>query len=70
MTDATEQQTPEAPQISIQDLNTLANILQIVSKRGAFDAKELTVVGGVYDRLADFLAKINPAPAETEEPKE
>ncbi len=70
-TEATPQtEQPQQISISIQDLNALANILQVASKRGAFDAKELSVVGGVYDRLADFLSKANPAPETTEAPKE
>lgn len=50
---ATEQQP--APQLQIADLLLTAQLIQLTTKRGAFNAEELTQVGGLYDRLVAFL---------------
>ena len=59
-----------APSLSLQDLITVAQIIQLTSQRGAFRAEELTQVGGLYDKLVGFLQSTGAiAPAPTEENK-
>ena len=45
-------------QITIADLDTLKNIVDLASSRGAFRGAELTQVGIVYDKLTTFLAEV------------
>ena len=49
-----EQQAPASLQLS--DLVVVLNIIQIIAQRGAIQAAEMAMVGGVYDRLTQFLA--------------
>lgn len=64
----TDQTAPEA--VSLQDLGLLLNIVDLASKRGAFQGAELTQVGAVFDKLNTFLtyvAEQQAAQAEDEE---
>jgi hypothetical protein len=49
----------ETPQqvntITLEDLVSVAEIINVCASRGAFKADELTTVGGLYDRLVAFL---------------
>ena len=42
-------------QISIADLDTIKNIIDLASSRGAFRGEELQEVGTVYNKLKNFL---------------
>lgn len=48
-------------QLTITDLVSLKNIIEIACSRGSFQAAEMKNVGEVYDRLASFLQSINDA---------
>jgi hypothetical protein len=41
--------------ITIADLNLLKNIIDLASRRGAFQAGEMKQIGEVYEKLAQFL---------------
>lgn len=56
---------PEAPGISLNDLQVIINIIDVCTKRGAFEGGELALVGGTREKLAAFV-KAN-VPATTEE---
>jgi hypothetical protein len=65
----------EPVQLTIADLQLLARIVDLASRRGAFQAAELTQVGEAYNKVAGFLAyvesvqtKPEEATAETEAP--
>ena len=45
-------------QITIADLDTIKNIIDLASSRGAFRAGELSQVGAVYDKLSTFLEAV------------
>jgi hypothetical protein len=45
-------------QITIADLDTIKNIIDLASTRGAFRGAELTQVGVVYDKLSAFLEAV------------
>ena len=45
----------EAPQLTINDLATLKNIVDLASQRGAFKPNEMVVVGQTYIKLTTFL---------------
>jgi hypothetical protein len=45
-------------QITVADLDTIKNIINLASTRGAFRGEELTQVGAVYDKLTAFLEAV------------
>ena len=45
-------------QITIADLDTIKNIIDLACTRGAFRGAELRQVGIVYDKLTVFLAAV------------
>jgi hypothetical protein len=53
--DAQTQAAPQAPQLQLADLMTAAQVIQLVSQRGAIKAEEMELVGGLYTRLVSFL---------------
>lgn len=57
-----DQETPEtqnpaepAVNLTVNDLILMLNTIQVVTQRGAIKAEEMTVVGGLYERLYKFL---------------
>jgi hypothetical protein len=45
-------------QITIADLDTIKNVIDLACTRGAFRGAELSQVGTVYDKLALFLEAV------------
>ena len=60
-----EQQVPES--VSLNDLQLLANIVDLASQRGAFRGAELSQVGAVFDRLQKFLGFVAQQQEEREQ---
>lgn len=72
--------TLEPVQLTIADLQLLSRIVDLASRRGAFQAPELSQVGDAFNKLAGFLAYVESvqkkdadasteaAPAEAETP--
>ena len=50
--------TLEPVQLTIADLQLLARIVDLASRRGAFQAAELSQVGDSFNKLAGFLAYV------------
>jgi len=48
----------EPVQLTIADLQLLSRIVDLASRRGAFQAGELSQVGDAYNKLAGFLAYV------------
>ena len=53
------QSVTQEPKLSLNDLNLMANIINVCSKRGAFNASELKVTGELFDKLSSFLEAVN-----------
>ena len=51
---------PDIPQITVQDLAGLQNVIEAACQRGAFRANEMKAVGELYNRLVAFLTAIQP----------
>ena len=51
----TENAETEAVQLSLQDIATMVQIIDICSKRGGFEGPELEAVGGLRTRVVGFL---------------
>lgn len=68
-TPATEQ--PAAPNLTLADLTLALQTIQIVAQRGAIKAEEMSIVGGLHDRLFAFLKSqgvVGQEPAPAAEP--
>ena len=50
--------TVEPVQLTIADLQLLSRVVDLASRRGAFQAGELSQVGEVYNKLAGFLTYV------------
>lgn len=48
-------EAPAAPQLGVNDLKLMANIIEVVSNRGAIKANEMAAVGSLYNVLMNFL---------------
>ena len=75
MTDTTENQTPATDKfavpeemLNLNDLVDIANLIEVVTQRGAFRANELTAAGAIYDKLKGFLDTLLPKEAAEETP--
>ena len=44
--------------ITISDLDTIKNIIDLACTRGAFRGGEVSQVGAIYDKLTAFLAAV------------
>ncbi len=62
---AVETQTPttslEPVQLTISDLQLLSRIVDLASRRGAFQAGEMSQVGDAFNKLSGFLAYVESA---------
>ena len=50
--------TNDSTQITIADLDTIKNIIDLACTRGAFHGSETSQVGAVYDKLTAFLEAV------------
>lgn len=41
--------------VSLEDLATMCNMIELCQQRGAFKMNELAAVGGVYERVSGFV---------------
>lgn len=46
------------PGLTVQDLASIKDIIDVACSRGAFRAQEMTTVGAVFDKLDQFLKSI------------
>jgi hypothetical protein len=53
----------EPVQLTIADLQLLSRIVDLASRRGAFQAAELSQVGDAFNKLSGFLAYVESAQA-------
>ena len=54
----TETVEKESYDLNVNDLNTLKNIIDIASTRGAFRPNEMVIVGQTYNKLTAFLDQV------------
>ena len=55
------------PELNIVDLQNIRAIIDTAARRGAFNAQEMSGIGGVFDRLNTFINAVVPAPQEPAE---
>ena len=51
----TAESAAPAPALGVNDLKLMANIIEVVSNRGAIKANEMAAVGSLYNNLMNFL---------------
>ncbi|MBC8429209.1 MAG: hypothetical protein H8D95_01335 [Candidatus Endolissoclinum sp.] len=64
MSETKETAAPEqtqAPSVSVNDLVNVYNIIDLASKRGAFQANELSSVGAVANKVKEFVDHVQAA---------
>lgn len=61
--------TMEPVQLTIADLQVLARIVDLASRRGAFQANELSQVGDAFNKLSGFLSYVESTQKKEEEAK-
>lgn len=64
-----EQPTPAVPYITLNDLAAVVQMIDIVSRRGAFEGQELVTVGALRNRFAEFVKVSTPKVGEVPTPK-
>lgn len=47
-----------APQLTVAELQTLAQVIELATRRGAFQASEIKQIGEAYEKLTEFLKYI------------
>jgi len=50
-----------APSVTVNDLVNIYNIIDLASKRGAFQANELSSVGAVANKVKEFVGHVQAA---------
>ncbi len=63
-------EAPQAPSLGVNDLKVMANIIEVVSNRGAIRANEMAAVGNVYNILMNFLIANGAVKPAEEQPAE
>ena len=64
MSDKTETaaaEEPALPSVTVNDLVNVYNIIDLASKRGAFQANELSMVGAVANKVKSFVDHVQAA---------
>ena len=54
------EETENKPEITLNDFSAIVRIIDVASRRGAFEGKELSSVGNVRDKVATFLSFYAP----------
>lgn len=69
-----EQQAPAqsapAPDLNLNDLAAIRNLIEVVTQRGAFKANELSSVGVLFDKLSAFLNAAQAQSQAQQQPQE
>lgn len=66
-TQETQETAQEQVQLSLQDIATCVQIIDICSRRGAFEGQEMEGIGALRNRVAKFLDANKPPEAEAGE---
>ena len=60
-TETATQEEPVMPSVTVNDLVNVYNIIDLASKRGAFQANELSSVGAVANKVKEFVDHVQAA---------
>jgi hypothetical protein len=54
-TEVTQESSAPKPELNLNDLAAIRNLIEVVTQRGAFKANELSSVGVLFDKISAFL---------------
>jgi hypothetical protein len=63
------EQPQESSNLTIADLQTISNIIDIAMTRGAFRANEAKTVGEAYEKINAFLQTVQQQQGQTNQPE-
>ncbi len=66
--EAVPEMNPTGDTLNLTDIAAVIQIIDVVTKRGAFEGNELADVGAVRNRLEKFIKAAKPAPVDTPAP--
>jgi hypothetical protein len=66
--EAVPEMNPTGDTLNLTDIAAVIQIIDIVTKRGAFEGNEMADVGAVRNRLEKFIRAAKPAPVDTTTP--
>lgn len=52
----------KSPELNLNDLTAIKNLIEVVTVRGAFKANELSAAGALFDKLNAFLEAATKKP--------
>ena len=53
-----QETAPQAPDLTVNDLQALKDIIDVASQRGSFRPNEMVTVGQTYNKLDTFLTAV------------
>jgi len=56
--------------LTLNDLKLMAQVIKVVSARGAIQADEMSAVGNLYNKLAAFITAASPKEETPEAPQD
>jgi hypothetical protein len=65
-----ETAAPQSPDINLQDLQMMKQIIELCSSRSAFKPSEMAAVGTVYNKLDTFLQAVAEQQKQTTQPNQ
>jgi hypothetical protein len=66
-TEVTQESSAPKPELNLNDLSAIRNLIEVVTQRGAFKANELSSVGVLFDKITAFLEAAQAAQPKTPE---
>ena len=70
MAEEKQAEAQQAAELTVQDLGSIKQIIDVASQRGAFKPNEMMVVGQVYTKLEAFLGAVQKQQKEQEQEQE
>ena len=67
--EAVPEMNPTGDTLNLTDIAAVIQIIDVVTKRGAFEGNEMADVGAIRNRLEKFIKAAAPAPNTEAEPK-
>ena len=56
--EAVSQSATVNPELTVNDLSAIKQVIDVASQRGAFKPNEMVAVGSIYNKLEAFLAAV------------
>jgi len=70
MAEEKQAEAQQAAELTVQDLGSIKQIIDVASQRGAFKPNEMMVIGQVYTKLESFLGAVQKQQKEQQQQQE